>query len=205
MKDKQIIQRLHMLKSVEPDAATLRLIRSRVSSPVSGTAIFSFKKWLIKKPLVPLLALASLLIVFTALVYMMPNFVEDTIISGRVIIASNHYEKAKIALSNVQNKVNSLQENSPNSSNMKQLSNSLSLANKEMSGLQLVGEKGKYTSYQCEELYESYHKKLQTIKDTIGQNNSEGKALFLQTEQYDKQANEKLTNYKHHKWQNSEK
>ena len=204
MNDKQVIKKLIILKSIEPDDETLRLIRKRISPPVSIIS-FDFTKWFIKKPLISVFALASVVIIFTATVFLFSNFLDKTILYAKITFASNHYEKAKIALSNVQNQVDSFQKNLPNNTKIKELSSSLALANQEMSGLQLIGEKGKYTSYQCEELYESYHKDLQTIEDTIDQtNNNQGKALISQAKQYDKEAAMKLEKYRNNKWQNSE-
>jgi len=206
MNDNQVIKKLQILKSFEADAATLRLIRKQISSPGSVTNRFSFKKWFAVKPLVPVLAMAVILLIFVVLVSFPQNFIENAFVSARITLAPNHYEKAKIALANVQYKVNSFQKNSSNSGTIKELSRSLAFANQTMSGLQLVGEKGKYSSYQCKELYESYHKDLYIIENTVDKSSKPDiKTLGLQAEQYDQQALIKLENYKDNKWQNSGK
>lgn len=203
MNEKQVIKKLYLIKSVKPDDMTLRLIRKQIASPISTTKNFSLEKWFAKKRLIPLYALASFIIIFTIAVLLFSNLLEEIVISARIALASNHYEKAKIALAHVQGQADSL-HNSYSKSNVSELSKSLALANTEMSGLQLIGERGKYSSYQCKELYESYHKDLQSIENTTDKNGKFG-SLISQAEEYDKQATLKLKNYKYNMWQSGEK
>lgn len=79
------------------------------------------------------------------------------------------------------------------------MSHSLALANTEMTGLKLIGEKGKYTMKDCLSLYSIYHNSLETMKNTVStQDNSspEEEKLLSEIKQYEKQSEQKLSKYK---------
>jgi len=201
MKDKQIIEQLHLLQTVKPDAKTLRLIRKRIPAQGIFNKGMNFRKLFSVTQLLPLTAFAGIVIIFLIIMIFLQNIFTSAWISATIALAPNHYEKAKIALENVQNQLSSLKDNNADSNKLNNLSQALALANTEMSGLQLVGEKGKYTSYQCEELYEFYHKDLeQTQNVIISSKNNSGESIIKQAVQYDNQAMSKLKRYNEKRW-----
>jgi type II secretory pathway component PulC len=201
MKDRKIIDQLHLLQSFQADTATLRLIRKKIPLQVVDSKRFSFKKWLTVTLFIPVIAFAVVVIFFLVMISIFPYVIDNAVVNAKIAFAPNHYEKAKIALANVNDQLPVASD----TNKIKLLSQALALANTEMSGLQLVGEKGKYTSYQCEELYESYHTDLRKVENAFDSKRSnEVNLLVSQSEQYDKQAAVKLKNYNKKIWINNE-
>jgi len=197
MKERDVIKQLHLLQSVQPEHTMLRTIRKHVKSPYTGENKLHFKNSLPLIPVISTLVFASILFI-TVTIILFPEYIENAVTTARIALAADNYDKAKIALANFQDQLSFIQQNSSDTNKRIVLSQSLALANTEMSGLQLIGEKGKYTSYQCLELYESYHKDLNKIEGEVdlNKNNSES-MLVSQAEQYDKQAESKLKKYDH--------
>jgi hypothetical protein len=181
MKDNKIIEKLSLLKSVQPDAETLRLIRKRIPLQKPSDKKFSFYKRLTISPLVPLVAIACILILLIAIANFIPQ---------------NHYEKAKIAVANANVQFAAYKKSPTNDQQINSLSHSLALANIQMTNLKLVGEKGKYTMKDCLSLYSTYHASLETMKKSVSsQNSSKEVKLLSEIKQYEEQSEKKMHKY----------
>ena len=206
MKNKKVIDNLKLLQTVQPDKLTLQKIHKQVISQKSGTHSFEFgfRKWFRLTPLIPLIGFTVVCIFIVAAISFSPEF-HEVIVSVKIALAPNHYEKAKIALRNVHDQIYNMQSDPFNESKLTLLSDSLILTNTEMSGLQLVGEKGKYTSYQCLDLYEAYHNDLKKLNISLKSHESDaGNSLDTKVNLYDLQAKRKLKNYDNKTWKKNE-
>jgi hypothetical protein len=192
MKEKEVINQLHLLQSVQPENRIVQVIRKQVRSPYAVGDGLGLKRGLPIVPMMYTLVFASIVIIVTLTWF--PYFVENTITTARIALFANHYEKAKISLAKVDEQMSLLHNNDTNT--IVTFSHTLALANTQLSELRLVGEKGKYTSYQCLDLYESYHKDLEKIQNTVHPDkNNNADSLLTQAKQYDASAIAKLKKY----------
>jgi len=199
MKKKQAIKKLQLLQLVQPDNVTLRAIHKTVLSEIPVQEQFSIREWLSISPVIQLVAFGAVVIFLSVLTRFMPDAFEKALVYSKIAAASNQYEKAKIAFAYVNDQFSSMKNNSFDSSKMESVSQALTLANTQMSGLKLVGEKGKYTSQQCLELYEAYHTDLKNMDRLISSKASQSAQkgiLASEVEKYDQQSEKKLHNYK---------
>ncbi len=199
MKEKQVIDNLQLLQSVQPDRHTLLLIQKRVCSQIFPEKHFTFRKWLTVTPIIPLVAVTAVVLVLLVVMGFFPRVYEKAFVTARIALAPNQYEKAKIAFAYADQQFFSLKKNSFSSSDVKSFFGSLALANSEMAGLKLTGEKGKYTKEQCLILYSEYHSSLEAMKKEVAlmDNSSQKKTLLLtEIKNYDEQSERKLHKYK---------
>lgn len=198
MKDKQIIEKLQLLRSVKPDDETLRLIHKKSTSQLFGENNYSTRKWFSLASLIPFAAFAAVLIFLSVMTGFLPGIIHNSIIVTEISFAPNHYIKAKLAVANAEDQF-AIYKQQPDANKLSALTQSLALANTQMTKLQLVGEKGKYSMKDCLTLYTSYHNSLETIKKTLSSQTipSNEKGQFLRKiNQYDEQAERKLHLYK---------
>lgn len=198
MKEKKLIEELQLLQSVQPDSYTLRVIKKKVDMEVLGNNNFSIRKWFSFTPLTTFIAIAAVIFFIIVVTRFLPDTIENDFIVAKIVLASNQYERAKIAVVNVDNQFVVLQQKNFDKRKVILLSQSLALANNQMSGLKLIGEKGKYTSSDCLSLYAKYHKSLETMKNSISsqQNFPEDTQLLAKIKQYDDQSEKKLHEYR---------
>jgi len=191
MKEKDIVKHLQLLRSVEPDVSAKRALHKKVLSRITvKEKSFGFFGRLFVSPLLAIELLTAVLIFFVVVSGLLTSFSERAIVDFKIAAASNQYEKAKIALAYLYSQITNTQNKSLDNKKFQSLSYALTLSNTQMSELKLVGEKGKYTSQQCLELYESYHEDLQKIDATPAQT-----LLGPQVKQDEKQSEKKLEMY----------
>ncbi len=187
MKQEEIIKQLKQLHKIEPKPDTIAQIKSNIyhNLQIPKPSTFQFKA---NSFMVYGLAIAFAIFVF---------------LSIRIATSQNQFEKASIALSYAQGKINTVivASNKLNENKIKDISQSIALANGELSKLKLMGEKGRYTSEQCEELYRSYHASLEKLDNNIttsSTNDADKQSiapLKTQISNYEKQAEQKLKLY----------
>ena len=196
MTEKTIIKKLRLLQSVQPDFYTLHSIEKEIQNEIGFKKQFHLENLFSFSPVTSFIALAAVVLLFVGTFFI---FFQDTvsrfIITTEISFAPDQYQKAKISLDFTKSQF----INSPN--NIASLSQSLALANTEMSGLRLKGETGKYTMQQCLALYTQYHAYLESLKNEVSSKNSslnkqETTALLLEIKHYDQQTENKLHKYK---------
>ncbi len=199
MKEKQVIDKLQLLQSVQPDTQALQLIQERVCSQIFPKKHFTFRNWLAVTPINPLVAVATVVLILLVVIGFFPQIYVKAFVTTRIAFAPSQYEKAKIAFAYADEQFYSLKKNSFTNSNVKSFSGSLTLANNEMIRLKLKGEKGKYTKEQCLNLYSAYHSSLEIMKKEVDSkfDSSKDKPLLLaEIKQYNEQSEKKLRKYK---------
>lgn len=194
MKEREIIKKLQLLQSVQPEKHMLHAIRKQVEFPNTGEdRLHLTKKFSIFTLIYPIVFASIIMVIITTSLF--PDYLENTLTAARIALAVNHYDKAKIALEKIQERTAVLQH-ANNANTIVSFSYTLAVANTQISQLRLVGEKGKYTSYQCLELYESYHKDLEKIQSALHPEKNNNEVLLLtQAKLYDKYALAKLKKY----------
>jgi hypothetical protein len=197
MKEKKLIENLQLLQSVQPDSYTLCEIKNKVDSKVLYNKNYNKRKWFAFTPLTTLIAFTTIIFFIIVVVYLLPNTIENAITTTKIALAPNQYEKAKIAFVNADNQFIIMQKKNFDKQKVISLSQSLALANTQMSGLKLIGEKGKYSSQNCLSLYAQYHKSLEIMKSAISshKNSPEDTQLLAKIRQYDDQSEKKLHEY----------
>lgn len=216
MKQASIIKKLRSLKLIQPDSETLRAteknvyfrIKTNQSSSIweqvrslSSSAFNIFKA----NPFGSYSLTVALLVIIVISISsgFLPNKINKTLLYAKIATAPNQYVRARIALSNAQDKINTVNvaSNKISENKIKDISQSIALANTELSELKLMGEKGKYTSEQCKELYRNYHNSLENLDhyittSSLGRGDEQSKA-FLKTQisNYEKEAEQKLKLY----------
>jgi hypothetical protein len=199
MKDKQVIEKLQLLRSVKPDEETVRVIHEKSTAQLFGAKRYNTHKWFTIPPLVPIIAFAVILIFFSVVTGFLPNIIHQTVITSEIALASNHYEKAKIAVSDAESQFSFVKQHPTDANKVAALSHSLALANLQMTKLQLKGEKGKYTMKDCLTLYTSYYNTLESMRKTVNSQKNpsdEENQLRREINEYDVQAEKKLHLYK---------
>lgn len=216
MKQADLILKLKSLKSIQPDSNILKTIEKDVYSHLetnesnfvlrriksfSSNIFLTFKT----NPFASYgVAAALLLVVFLSVsTGFLPNEINKTLLYAKIATAPNQYVKASLALAYAQTKINTvnLKRNKPNENGIKDISRSIALANIELSELKLMGEKGKYSSVQCKDLYRNYQTSLENLDHYIATSstNIEDKEsialLKTQIFNYEKQAEQKLNLY----------
>lgn len=215
MKQEDLIKQLKLLKSVQPDSHTLMSIEGEIYSQLEidkknshwdRMKYFSDNVFLIKSnPFTSYGMVAALfVIVFLSIsTGFLPNAMNNTLLYAKIATAPNQYEKAKIAFSYTQTQTETLNNNNNkiNPHKLVEISRTITLANTELSALKLVGEKGKYTSQQCQQLYKEYSQYLERLNRLISKksiDNGDEKSIELLKAQiagYEKQSELKLKIY----------
>lgn len=216
MKQTDLILKLKLLKSIQPNSGVLKTIErdvySRIEVDGSNFVLRQMKLFwgdvsLIFKinPIASYGVVAALAVVVFLSVYtgFLPNELNKTLFYTKIAIASNQYERASLALSYAQTKIATVifERNAPDQNGIKDISKSIALANTELSELKLMGEEGKYTSAQCKELYRNYQTTLENLDRYIytsspnGENKDSVDLLETQILNYEKQAEMKFNLY----------
>lgn len=213
MKQEKLIHQLKMLRKIEPRADTIAEIKQQASLQLRvrknvdiWVSLRRFRKHFSvmfdAHPFIGFgtaiaLAVLALLSVSSGL---LPKTATTIYLSVAMATLPNQYEKAKFALSYTQAQIDALSAGNTavNTGKLTDLSREIAFADAQMSGLKLMGEKGKYTSGQCKELYRQYHASLENL-DHMLLANSETKQsigqLHTQISDYEKHAEQKLNLY----------
>jgi hypothetical protein len=197
MNEKETIRKLRLLQEVFPDTRTLHVLKGEIFEEIGFGKRFGLERFLSFSSFRLRFVLAAVVVFFVvSLVIFSTDMISRVTISAEIFFAPDQFHKAQLALGYAESQFNN------SSSNITSRSQSLTLANTEMSELTLVGEKGKYTMQQCLALYNQYHTYLETMKKVVNSDISssqdkQGNAVFLsKVKQYDEQAEKRLHKYK---------
>ncbi|GEM_PF-2549941 len=216
MKQKDVIEQLKSLKSIRPNSHTLMSIERDIYYQLKIDKRYSvwermtcfFKDVFLTFKSNPIasygIAAALLIIVFLSIsTGFLPNEINKTLLYAKIAVAPNQYEKAKIAFSYTQAQTDMLDKNNSklDTYQLTEVSRTIALANTQLSGLKLMGEKGKYTSQQCQELYKEYSQhleKLDSLLSKVSIDNGDEESIELLKAQiagYEKESEQKLKVY----------
>lgn len=192
MREREVSKKLQLLQSVQPNMLVLYQIRKRISAKKQREQKFS------------MFALLTAVIVLTFIITIIyfPFTINKVLASLEVAIATNQYDKAKIAVAYADSQFSLMKKNQFKKRDIKPISQSLALANTEMDGLKLMGEKGKYTSLQCLSLYIAYHDSLEAMEKAMAmeivssQDEHTQMLLLAELKKYDEQSERKIHKYK---------
>ncbi len=209
MEQPDVIRQLQSLKSVKPNSHTLRAIERNIFLRLETgerdsvweriqrlpSRVFVIFK---SNPFTAYSTAAVLLIV----VYLsistgfLPGVINTAWFNVKIATAPNQYVKASLALSQAQAKIDNA--SFTNETKINDLFRSVALANSELAGLHLMGEEGKYTSQQCQELYRNYLRYLGHLDRILSiQAKFEPiEQLDAQIKLYEQQAESRLDQYK---------
>ncbi len=216
MKQEDVIRQLNLLKLIKPGSHTLKTIERDVYSQLKinenssiweRVTCFSKNVYLtFKSNPFPSYTIATVLLIIVFLSIstgFLPNEINKTLLYAKIAVAPNQYEKAKIAFSYTQAQTDMLDKNSSKIDTYKltEVSRTIALANTQLSGLKLMGEKGKYTTQQCQELYKEYSQHLEKLDSLLSKtsiDNGDKKSIeFLKAQiaGYEKESEQKLKGY----------
>lgn len=198
MKDEYVIRKLKLLKKVEPGSGVILAVEKNVYSKIEPETGLPFPQKYNPFVFYGLAAFAfAILLLFATGI--LPNRFDEAALYSRVALARNQYVKANLALSNAKDKINRLISNKKIDKNKtSDISRTLAFAQGELSGLKLMGEKGKYTSEECKKLYGEYHLYLEKLKTYFKETNSNGEEISVlesQIDKYEKESGQKLKLY----------
>lgn len=198
MKDEYVIAKLKLLKKVEPGAGAVLDVKRRIDSEIKPGENISV---IFQKPM-PFVFYGAATLTFAILVLfitgILPNGFGQAVLYSRIVLAQNQYEKADLTLSYTKGKIDGLvSKGKISSSSALGISKTLAYANDELSGLKLMGEKDKYSSSQCKELYKSYDVYLWKLDNYLARAglNPEINLLRSQIRAYEKESARKLNLY----------
>src|SRR6185312_9372220 len=140
------------------------------------------------------IAFALLLaIFFSTFSNLLPTETHTAILATKLAFAPNQYERARIALTDTTSRfanTQTVEEHIPSASQ------SFALTNNELAKLELKGEKGKYTTQECHQIYQKYLMYLEQENKNISQKNNPPLAnLKSQISAYEELAEKKLHKY----------
>lgn len=206
MKEQEVINKLKLLKTIQPNQRVLKDIKQNVYQQVyaenkikttSGfQELFGYISNFIKSYTVVSygFAFTALLIIFLSVSsVLLPDQFHTAIVNGRIALASSHYQKARIALTDTKSR---FEKNKTIETNTQEFSHSLALTNTQLNNLHLKGEKGKYSAQQCRQIYLEYLNFLKKEEKNINaKNNPSYSHLKSQINTYKEQAEKKLHMY----------
>lgn len=195
MNDNEVVQNLKKLKVLQPSEETLLLIKNRVTSEKNNKFVLFT---IFKNPQIRLAfsALVLLLLVF--------GFSQRDFITGQmelmatrtqIALSANQLEKSKIALTGAQDQFSKLNTSQNTAAQLAVVSEFLDETNSNLNGLDLAGEKGKYTNKECLAVYHDYEKFLEkaanetnvrTDQDLVNKINSYNKKAQTRLQEYEK-------------------
>lgn len=205
MKEQQVINKLRLLKTMQPAKPVLKDIKQSVYQQMKveyKTQTFGIQERfdsifvLIKSYNVAFysVSVALLLILFlSASSVFFSNQVHNIILDSKLAVASNQYQRASIALADTTSRFG---ENMPVEQHTQELSQSLALTNAELNSLKLKGEKGQYTAQECHQIYQTYLNYLEKKEKSVFANNPPLLLVKSQMDMYEEQAEQKLNMYK---------
>lgn len=203
MKEKQVINKLRLLKTIQPTHRVLNDMKEGVYQQVGVKnkieSTFGLREFLGNiSVLIKEYKVASYSFVFALLLIIflsvssafLPNQVHSIVLYGRLAFASNQYQRASIALADATSRFGA------NGGSVTELSQSLALANTQLDNLKLKGEKGKYTAQQCHQIYQEYLSYLEREEKNVStRNNSSLANVKFQINTYEELAEKKLHMY----------
>jgi len=209
MNEKEIIEKLRLLKSIQPEQHVLSDIKKgvyrRVGVEYKVKNIFETNIRKFITDITQLLkayryisfgAMAILLLaIFSFMAFaFLPDQIHTIVRNTKVALASNRYEKASIALADIIDTYG--KQRTAKKSNLNNFSQELAFTNTEMANLKLKGEQGKYTAKQCHDLYKQYLSYLKK-EEKNQKTNTMSSQVQSQITRYEEQAEQKLHMYPH--------
>ena len=205
MKEKQIINKLTILKIMQPQQSTLNEIKkgvyrqihmkNRVHSSFRFLELFEQIQSLVRSSAFAFygISVALLLILFLSFSsFFLPIHFHTAIMYIRLSLTTNQYLKAQIALVDTTSR---FQTNTSISQYDQEFSQSLALTNAELNRLKLKGEKGQYTAKECHQLYITYRNYLEKMKKNIPANTLTHAQVRNHVNMFEEQAEVKLHMY----------
>ncbi len=198
-----------MIKAVQPSEHSLEVMKRdvfyRIQTDKRQPSFFNVLQ-LRSAFLYGTFALAVFLLVLTNSINPLSSVVEKTYLITQITLAQSKYQKATIALSFAQEKITVVKNSNGqlSASQIDDMSQATNLANTQLANLNLIGEKGKYTGTQCQQLYKKYYSYLEEAKNTVALKTANpvdnvsktSTQLFnTQLEEYEQQAKVKLSHY----------
>lgn len=204
MKKTDLIKQLKLLHQIDPSDRVMGEIGKKIELKIKDvrleipkkennmpeTLINSLKT---NKSWVFVLAFTVIIIIFAGS-GPFSDLSKSIVLSTRIAIAPNQYEKTRIAIEYVK-------KQQYDSSQIEKFSNTLAMADTQLSQLKLMGEKGKYTTKQCKTEYLEFYNYLENTKkyiSTVTVEKEDEKAvtqLKSQMNQYQNRADSKLKLY----------
>ncbi len=209
MKENEAIRQLKQLKAIKPSDHALESMKRDIFYLIqTDKSQHSFFNILQLSPVFVYgtLALAIFLLVLTNSIIPLSSVVEKTYLMVQITFAQNKYQKANIAFVYAEEKLIELKNSNGqlSASQIENVSQATNLANTQLASLNLVGEEGKYTGAQCQQLYKKYYNYLEEAKNAVAlkaaspnDNISETSIQLLNTqlEAYEQQAKVRLNHY----------
>jgi len=207
MNQDKVIKKLQLLKSIQPQHNVLNTIKKDVYMQIYISsnnnknilnAYYFYSIFSRLKLQQDLSYRVAILVIFLIFIFTFSPFLQNKIHTistySRIAFTQNQYKKANIALADSQYIY--ADSKAINYDTSKDILQSLSLTNKELSLLKLKGEKGKYTAQQCHALYQNYLLYLEKMISNISGNQKSTLVLKSQILSYEEQAEKKLHMYR---------
>lgn len=204
MKEKQAVNKLKMLKTIQPTRAVLNGIKLGIYQQIKAentNKAYGFQELLdnififvksygtVSYSLAFVLLLIILLSVSSVL---FSTKFQNIVLYSKLAFASNQYQKAQIAFVDTTGR---FKEGKPIDHKALELSQSLALTNAQLNSLELKGEKGRYSAQQCHEIYQKYLNYLENEEKDLSTKNSSFAKVKFQINSYEEQAEKKLHMY----------
>lgn len=208
MNNYKIIEQLRILKHINPSEETMESIKHNVLLRVQGNKEqLPFSNKLHPYYLKPILVYSTLAFAL-AVILLAPltparYWIDNAYLLLRLDFAPNNFQRASIALVTAQNKLkivnNSAKKISP--SQIHDILHATDVANEQLASLNLIGEPGKYTSNECQQIYRSYYNYLEEVENTVTLDKVDVSTNFFeifnyQIHKYARHAELKLSQYK---------
>lgn len=193
MNQTDLIKQLKLLGTIQPSPQALKDLKKDIDQRRQTESIEPTR---FHRSLFIGMSFMVVLIIFVlSTSNLLQNSVHLAVLNIRIMTATNQYDKAKIALADSQYTYRADLATHP----VTEISQSIKLTNTELSALKLKGETGKYSAWQCHELYLEYLAYLQELDHQISNIQSKNpptvSQLKSQISTYEEQAERKLNLY----------
>lgn len=215
MKEKDLLSILALLQKIEPSSNTIKEIREEITRRIEREEtsrfytdqepmLIRFFHTLFSGRFLPAFFVILLLLIGAGAMVSGGRTV-SFINRVKIVFAANVYEKAILQFNLAKREMEAIRtKNTFMKEDAEKLAAVTVPLNSSMEGLNLVGERGKYTVEQCLELYKKYYNYLEDLgkmargrKDMITQNDTAVIGQFLaRMKEYEERAEERLGLYK---------
>lgn len=217
MNDKKLIGNLKLLRNLKLRQADSLMLYDRIFSQIQEEHPDRRNLWAdLTAPfrtvaIRPIFTISAALILLLVILFVSVSGnprrgIESVLFQTEIVLAPDKYQKAELALNFSRQKLNDLKSSQGKDTGKKieDLMNSTSRTNTYLAGLNLMGEKGKYTNAQCLSIYKFYDSYLDDLKNTLTasapyltKSTDRNNTLLLQKRisEYEKQAESRLKLY----------
>jgi hypothetical protein len=203
MNDRQLIKNLKLLNRLSPSSETMAELKKEIfmhvktgESKSSRDNVFSFlfaqnaRAW---NPMVAMAMFALVAVFIFGFIFngaaLIPDL-QSKATQVQIALAPNKLAKSKIALAEA-NRQLEVQKTSvqTNIGSVKTIANSTLQTNNLLASLSLMGEAGKYTRVECQNMYKEYDKYLISLQSTIEdrEKNTKEEAVLTELNRLEKQ------------------